>query len=251
MKQLILLMTLVATFVPSLQGEVLMIFGSDNRPPKYYNRNDIPSGFVVEMTDYIMQQTNQDYLINLYPWKRAYQLSLRGDGALIGLSKNKDRLALFDYSKAMYYTDLMLIVRKNNQFKFENMTDLEGKTISVVRGGSYGDEFEKAVQSKSFKKHEHSDPVMAINLLLRGDVDAVVYGPGKYGVEKLLLRNPKLLKDKKNITILKTPFKRDANYLGIPKQLNMTEFIKAFNKGIDKGYKTGVFDEIIQRHYIH
>ena len=251
MKLILIAITCLALLFTPLQSKELIIMGSDNRPPKYYIRSGIPAGFVVEMTEYIMEQTSQTYSIKLFPWKRAYLLSLRGEGALIGLSKNQERLALFDYSKAMYFTDLMLIVRTNNKFKFEDLKDLKGKTISVVRGGSYGDEFEKAVQDKIFKKHEHSDPVSAINLLLRGHVDAVVYGPGKYGFEQLFRRNPQLIKDKKKLTLLDKPFKRDANYLGIPKQLKMTEFIKAFNKGIDKGYETGAFDEIIKRHYIH
>ncbi|MCK5877739.1 MAG: transporter substrate-binding domain-containing protein [Candidatus Marithrix sp.] len=120
----------------------LFIFGNHDKPPKYYLENKTPKGILIDIMRYVKAETGYSFNIKLYPWKRAYYNALKGKGGIIGLSKNSERLKIFDYSDVMYYDELVLVVLKGNEFPFDKIEDIKGKTLGVQRGSSYGDEFE-------------------------------------------------------------------------------------------------------------
>ena len=114
----------------------LVIYGNHQKPPKYYLYNNTPTGILVDIMKYTEQETDCSFDIQLYPWKRAYINALKGNGGIIGLSKNTERLKIFDYSDVMFYDDLLLVVLKGNEFDYQNIEDLKGKTIGAQRGGA-------------------------------------------------------------------------------------------------------------------
>lgn len=117
---------------------------------------------------------NYPYTVKLYPWKRAYINALSGEGAVIGLSKNSERLKLFDYSDPLFYGDLMVVVKKGKESPFQTIPDLKGKVIGVDRGSSYGDAFDQAVADRTLEIYEYSKPANALKMLLAGRIDAIL-----------------------------------------------------------------------------
>jgi hypothetical protein len=61
---------------------------------------------------YVDQHVPQKFEYSLYPWKRSYQLALNGKGGIDDLTKNNERLKIFNYSDVMYYDELVLVVLK-------------------------------------------------------------------------------------------------------------------------------------------
>ena len=231
----------------SVYGDELLIMGDDSGPPKYYLENGTPKGFIVDIVVWCLQDMKEPYTVNLYPWKRAYQMALDGKGCIIGLSVNSERLKIFDYSEPLYYDDLMVVVKKGKEFPFQSIPDLKGKIIGVSRGTSYGDAFDQAVADKIFTIHEVAKTVQAAQMVASERLDAVLVGPGKLGLQKVLDTQDKFQMDE--FSILPVPFKRDTKHLGILKSLGKQNFLTKFNAALKKGQEAGVFDKMIESYY--
>jgi len=148
----------------------------------------------------------------------------------------------------MYYDDMLLVVIKGNEFNYNNIVDLKGKKVGTVRGVSFGEEFDKAVNDNLFKVIEDDNPRHRLVKLLRGHMDVALIGPGKTGIYDAIKKDPYLIKNKDKFVILPVPFNRDPNYLGISKEMNKKDFLKKFNKSLQKGHESGTFKNIIQKY---
>jgi polar amino acid transport system substrate-binding protein len=106
---------------------------------------------------YVDQLPPDNFTNELYPWRRSYPRMLEGEGGIIGLSMNDDRLKILDYSDAMYYDERLLVVTKGNEFNYSSIDDLKGKAIGVFTGVSYGEDYEQA-KGRIFTVDEDSSP---------------------------------------------------------------------------------------------
>ena len=228
-------------------GDELLIFGNQYKPPKVYLDNDTPRGILVDIMKYVEQETDHSFNIQLWPWKRSYKMAENSNGGIIGLSMTQQRLEIFDYSDVMFYDDMMLVVLKGHEFPFEKLEDLKGKRVGVRRGARYGDEFVRG-KEKIFQVDEDGDAIQRLKKLLMKRIDVALIGPGKAGVNQIIKADPALLKKKDEFVLLTKPFKRDPNYLGFAKSLNMREFLKEFNQVLQKGYRNGTIQKIINKH---
>lgn len=226
-------------------AEELVLFGNENKPPKIYSENGMAKGILVDITRYIEKQIGISLLIELYPWARAYQKAKNQQGGIIGLSKTEARIKIFDYSDVMYHEELLLVVKKENAFEFDQMSDLKGKNIGAVRGSTYGDIFENGKKSGLFSVSEDNNPVLRLRKLLANRIDVALIGPGKSSVDWVIQQDQELVKRKSEFFIVTKPFTRDPNYLGIAKELNKKELIQRFNAALKKGYDSGKIQMII------
>lgn len=81
--------------------------------------------------------------IHRYPWNRVLASARQGEGIVFGLSKTNERLREFQFSELLFSNYVWLIQRNEDRFVFNDWPDLEGKRLGILRGVSYGDEFEK------------------------------------------------------------------------------------------------------------
>jgi ABC-type amino acid transport substrate-binding protein len=230
------------------------VFGNHEKYPKSVLEDNVPKGILVDMLDYVGKEMGCKFNIELYPWKRSYHMMLNGEGGIMGLSKTAERLETIDYSDVMYYDDLMLVVRKGEEFSYDSIEDLRGKRVAYNTGSSYGDEFERGLKEKIFEPYELStDYSSKLRFLLIGRTDVVIIGPGLAGFNSAVRADETLLKDLDKLSVLETPFERDPNYLGFSKSLNMAEFIEEFNKALILGNAAtngdeSAFEKIIKRY---
>jgi len=92
---------------------------------------------------YFERQLHIQFEIHRYPLPRILAYAKNGEGIVFGLSKNRERLSQLVFSEAVYANTVWMIARSDNTFKFDSIADLKGKTIGIVRGASYGDDFDK------------------------------------------------------------------------------------------------------------
>jgi len=241
----LMLIFTVTTSTVSLANE-LIVTGPNYGAPKYYLENGQAKGFVVDITRWVLEDLNQAYKIKLLPWNRAYNNALKAKMAVIGLSKNSSRIKIFDYSDAIYFGDLMIVVKKGQEFAYQAVADLQGMQVGASHGASYGDVFDNAVSQGVFQVRSFENATTGLKLLLNGRIDAVLLGPGTQGLKRHVNSDDQL--DINQFSILKIPFKRDAKYLGIHKSKNMQPFIKRFNQSLKKAQKSGVVEKILDRY---
>ena len=229
------------------RSEELLIMGYDSGPPKYYVENGEQKGLVVDLVRWVLDDMDRPHRMELVPWKRAYTSALRGNSGVIGLSMNSERLEIFDYSDPLFSEDLMVIVKKGREFPFETVEDLKGKVVAVGRGASYGDEYDEAVEEGVFEVSSFTRPAHGLRMMLAERVDALLLGPGKYGLKRVLEADGEL--QMHQFSILPVPFKRDAKYLGFHKSREMKPFFEKFNKALKKARDSGVVDELLESYY--
>jgi len=233
------------------QAEEFTFTGNETRPPKVFNDPaGNANGVLVEIMKFVGKETGDKYNFKLFPWARAYDTALKGEMAIIGLSKNTERLALFDYSEEpLFYDDLILVVKKGKEFSFENVSDLKGKKIGTARGASYGDIFEKAIKENVFEAVAGNTPSSQLGMLLLDRLDAVLISVGKAGLEEACKDKtvPTLQSKKDQLVILPKPFNRDPNYVAFAKTMGKKEYLNKIDQVLKKANKSGELNKIIDK----
>lgn len=231
-----------------VRGESLIINGYNAKPPKYYVEDGQSRGILVDMVKWIGAEIGYDFDVQLYPWSRAYQNALDGNGGIIGLSWTEERDSLFDYSDVMYYDDVMLVVRKDKAFSFDSLQSLKGKSIALERGSSKGEEFDQLIDSNFVHAVWTVSQIQNIRLVLHGRADIGIVGPGEIGYLMTVKDAPDVWAKKDQLMILPKSIVRDPNYFGISKKLKAHALLEKFNQALEKGNRTGVFKEIINNY---
>ena len=241
--------TLLLFQIALLFCDEVTILGNDYKIPKIYQENSMPKGILVDIAEYIDTHMKDHSLdIHLYPWARAYNMAVNAEGGIIGLSKTEERLKIFDYSDVIYYDEVIIVVLKGNEFNFESIKDLTGKTIGIGRGGTFGDEYELAKKEGLFNVEQDDGPVIRLKMLLDKHIDCALISPGKYALYETLKKDKYLMEMRGEFVVLPIPFKRDPNYLGFSKEMKMQNFLKEFNEILKQGHESGDIQKLIDNY---
>ncbi|MFZ6819797.1 substrate-binding periplasmic protein [Undibacterium sp. Ji22W] len=100
---------------------------------------------VLQLFNYIEESAHIKIDIRRYPWRRVLHNGENGEGLIFGIYKTPERLKIFHFSEPVYSDKVWLVKRCDDNFNFQSMEDLKGKTIGIVQGSSAGDEFDKLV----------------------------------------------------------------------------------------------------------
>lgn len=229
--------------------ERVVIFGNDYKIPKIYKEDGAAKGILVAIAHAIdNRMADYTFDIRLFPWARAYQQALHGQGGIIGLSKTTEREAIFDYSEVIYYDKVVIVTLREKAFDYRTVSDLKGKTIGIGRGGSFGDEYERAKANGLFQVEEDSGPVIRLKKLLKGRIDCALISPGRFALNQTVRQDPLLAENRERFIILPKPFKQDPNHLGFAKSMQMGDFLEAFNGALKAAKASSAVREIIDRH---
>lgn len=121
------------------------------------------------------------------PWNRAKLMTLEGKGLIWGFSKSPERLVHYDFSETVLKSRIWAIAYGEPAMRLHNVTDLQGKTLSVERGVSHGMEFELA-KNKIFKVDEDTAQSSArFRKLLAKRSDVLLWGLVQFDRQDLLL----------------------------------------------------------------
>jgi len=231
------------------QARDLLIVGNNYAVPKIYAEAGQAKGMLVDILRYAdAAMPEHNIVVHLYPWARAYRMAESGQAGIVGLSWTAERQQIFDYSEALFHDEVIVVVRRGEEFAFSTLDDLEGRRIGMGAGGSFGEEFEQARRSGLFRVDEDNGPVSRLKKLLAGRIDAALINPGLAGLHRAIAQDPELLRHADEIRALAQPLKRDANYLGFHKSLGMREFLAEFDAVIRRGYENGDIPRLLERY---
>ena len=229
------------TLVNLSSAQEIVILGNAETYPKIGLRNERPEGILVDILEYVDERMPENLRIELYPWKRAYNYAQSSNmGGIIGISKTPERLNLFDFSHVLYYDEVILVVKKGNEFDFKGYEDLRGLTVGACRDSSFGSRYEKA--KDTFTLFPDSSVEQRLRLLLAERIDVAIINPGKLALISELSKIPDLSLDQ--FSIIDKPMEIDANYLAFRKSQGMTDFLKRFNIVVDEGMNNGELKKI-------
>ena len=221
------------------QAESLVVYGGDSFAPSSYLLQGKPVGILVDILKKVSEKTGDTYEVRLVPWRRAYDLALRGEGAVLGLSMTPERQELFDFSEPLYYNELQLVVAKGHEFAFTKFEDLKGLSVGGGTGISYGAEVDHAIATGVFTLERDTDATARLQRVLVGQLQVAVIGHGIQGLEDLVKGHPRLSKRRGEFSVLPKPLARDPLYLAAPKSLQKKEVLARFSKALHELQRSG------------
>ncbi|MDE2428293.1 MAG: transporter substrate-binding domain-containing protein [Burkholderiales bacterium] len=133
---------------------------------------------ILRLLHYLEHATHLRFDIHRYPWKRALETSVNGEGVIFGISKTSERLRELTFSEPVYKDQTFLISLCESRFDYHTVTDLKGKTIGIVRGTSYGEEFDRLSHTLFQVEDDTSNNPGRFMKLLQHRMDAfLLYSP--------------------------------------------------------------------------
>lgn len=226
-------------------AEDVVIFGSDQFAPISYLENGKPAGIFPELLKRISVITGDHYIIKLCPWERALRLAENGIGGVANASWNAKRANDFDYSLPFYDADVVLVVKKGQEFDFKKIDDLKNKTIGVGLGSSYRDEMDTAIADGKVKVDRDPDQQSRMRKLLAGRVDAILVGSGSVGVAYIINQYPDKNVTKNAISILPHPLINDPLHIMFSKSMKKKYLLQRMNAAYGQLLRSGKLDDLL------
>lgn len=207
----------------------VIVYGDDSYAPVIYLQDAKPQGFLVDALRRVEARSRTLFDLELMPWNRAYVLASRGQGGLIGVSRNQEREALFDFSRPIYSDDIRIVVLKGKAFPFRDLPDLRGKRIGGVTGASYGERVDAAIREGYIAMDRDIGAANRLRKLAAGHLDAAFIGNGERGLEWLLANDPRLAEFRDRFEVLPVPLTRDPLHLAFLKSMQQRALLDAFD----------------------
>lgn len=230
-----------------LRAEVITVYGSDEFPPVSYMDGGVVAGAFPSILSRLEKETGDRYEIQLVPWARALWMAQRGQGAVANISWTSDRSTQMDYSVPIYPTEVVLVVKKGREFRFESLSDLKGKVIGAGLGSSYRDEVDAAIVRGDILVDRDPNQLSRMRKLLTGRVDGIFVGAGRLGVKTMIESTPEFKDRADEFVVLPKVVVVDPLHLAIPKSMNKTEALQRLNRAYTKLRERGELADLLPR----
>lgn len=183
------------------------------------------------------QTAGQTATIEAKPWKRCIADMDDGRSGVGGIYKNEDRLKKYDFSDQIFVEKMAVFFNKTHRVEFSGVASLLGKRVGVMRGWSYGDEFDKAVKEGKISAEEVNSDAQNFQKLSAGRLDAIL------AIDEA---GATLLKGGSYAEVEKSPkyLFENPTFLAFNKSAKKTDVLAKFNKAIDDMRKNGKLNKI-------
>ena len=228
------LITLLSVF--SLRADDLRINFDEAHPPYMFNKDGNAAGIYPALIKAAFAHMNVAAILQPKPWARAIH---EIDGAVAGIGgiyKNSERLQKYDYSEPLLVETITLYFHKARPLPYTRIEDLNGKRIGVMRGWSYGDEFDHARAAGLFTVESVNSDEQNFQKLEAGRIDGVL-AIGE-SVSALLETYP-------DIQYSIVPLTQAPAFLAFAKSANRTTLLKQFDQTLKEMKASGEFKKII------
>ncbi len=229
-----LLLATLATF--AFAADKVVINVDEANSPFMFGKGGKAEGIYPALLAAAFKRMKVEVSIEPKPWKRAIQEIDEGTAGVGGIYKNAERLKKYDYSEQLFSEKLVIYFNKANPVNYTKIDDLKGKRVGVLRGWSYGDDFDNARKAGAFLTEEIGSDDQNFQKLDLGRLDAVV-AVSESGAD--------LMVKYKNIGAAATPLAENPSFLAFAKRANQTALLKQFDQTIAELKKSGEFKKIV------
>jgi len=212
--------------------------------PYTYKENGSAKGFEIDTFRAVIKEMNLNAEFHQLPWKRCLKMLSDGEAdVVISLLKTPERekYTIFpneniSLSKTVFFAK----TGKNIKYK-GNLRDLQGLTIGVIAGFSYGSTFDKA---DYLKKDEVLNAETMVKMVVRGRHDVGVENQAviKWIATKLAFEN--------QIRFLYPPVHTNKLYVGFSKKKALNKLANDFSESLGRFKKTDEYKAILNRYGI-
>ena len=211
-------------------------------PPYQIMSIDGVHGYSVSVVEAVYDRLNKPHpSVDSFPWKRAMDMVMHDRAIGIFSANHTPERAMY-----MHYPSEPLIVSPwviwTRGGRVESLDDLRGKTIGVVLGYSYTDEFWDFIEKYCNVEAVHSDEVNFVKLDA-GRLDAVIaeYGNGYYLVTSKGMKNI--------VPNMGVVVKEDGLYVAFNRELVSQSFVDDFSRELVEFKKTDQYRSLLRKYF--
>ncbi len=235
---LILAMLFSATAFAS-NCKQLVVGGHPNYPPFSWTSDNVFRGANNDLVRLIGKHLNIPVaFVDVGPWKRVVHSARVGELDIVnGAFYTEERAKHFVFTAPTRKDPIVVVTLKNNGFEFQKWSDLTGKHGAILRGQSYGEEFDE-FRSKHLNITIADNFTSLISLLQHSRVDYIIAGlyPLKVRAEKQGFSD--------TLNILQQPISFGQASIMISKNSPCRELLPEINLLIDQFTKDGTINRI-------
>lgn len=158
------------------QAAAVQIAVDSQNPPFMYQAKGegVPRGVYPVLLRAVFKQLGEPLQLLPMPWARALNGLDRAEHGVGGLYANRERLAKFDYGQPILTETVRVYAQRGRLRQFNGLDDLRGLRVGVLRGWSYGDEFDAARNAGLLKVEDVTDDRANFGKLERDFLDVVL-----------------------------------------------------------------------------
>jgi len=205
---------------------------------------DLPGqGIALQIVRAAFKEEGHEVEMKFAPWARSINSVKEGSvDILVSTWWTKERSTFLNYSDKYLVNNIKFIKRTGDSFEFDGLASLNGKTVGIIRDYGYGDKFKKA---NNFKKPETNKLINNLKKLTSNRLDLTL--EDEIVARALIKNEAPELKDK--ISFSTTSLSSNTLHItsGLKNPKNK-QIITAFNKGLEKIKKNGIYDSILKSH---
>jgi len=164
----------VLAAMPATKSHAETIYVDEANPPFMYRAGNEAAGIYPALIRAIFLHAGIDVEIVAVPWKRAIENLDANKGGVAGIYKNLERQKKYFFSEPLHVERLMLYHHREIALKPDDIEDLRGQTVGVIRGWSYGDQIDDARKRGVFTASEASGDEQNFQMLALGRIDSVI-----------------------------------------------------------------------------
>ncbi|WP_394781850.1 substrate-binding periplasmic protein [Undibacterium sp.] len=201
----------------------------------------------------VEQGIGVEFDIRIYPWPRALANAREGEGLVFGLAKTRERSQVFHFTEPVFASYVWLVTRSDSAFAFNGVSDLKGKSVGVVRGVSYGDEFDQQ-KNKVFRLEEDNASLSSrLQKLERRRMDVMLFSHRESNPDEVAAIINRFIADQMNsqsftsgtsFTVLRRPLQAVDIYFAIKADKD-DGIIDKMNGAIIRAKKSGEISRIL------
>lgn len=223
-----------------------LFVGNGGRSPKEFSH-----GHMLPLANWLGERSHIDFDVTPLPWPRAIAMTLLGEGAILGITRNSERERLLDFSQPVFSNKVWAIQRINDPNTIDGIASLQGKTVSVFRGASFGKEFEAARNHLFTVEEDPSQLSSRLEKLRQGRCDVLLLQHRFNDIERvrktLALRGV----DPTAFRLNPRPVMTDPVHFALTKSPENQRILARINDSIAAGNVSGDIERLVQRDYDH
>ncbi len=244
-KFLFLLICTVFLNIGQVRADTLELVSLE-QPPLVFQQDGVVKGISVDIVKEVFRRIKQPVNISIYPFARTLALMQSGkvDG-LFAVVKTAEREKYMDYCEEILIEQTgSLFVRADSKLDFDgDLSKLAELNVGVLRGATYGAQWEKAVQAGTFHKLEAvGDYRMNLHKLMVGRLDVMV---GPYFTIMNLIEQEGL---NGQVVQLNPPIELVPTYLTFARSRKLDKLKKQVDQALEEMRLQGTMDHITSRY---
>lgn len=230
------------------------VFATEQNPDKslsavtvnwepFYAESLPDGGLVSDIVRASFAHSGFDVTIKFVPWDRALDSSAKSEeDVLMGLWYAEERAKVYHYSKPFLANRIVFVKPATDNFEFNGVDSLHGKTVGTIRKYAYSQEF---LDDPQIKKVPVSTLAANLKKVAKGRIDLTL--DDEIVIKDLLNRELPELRDKLSFT--RSALEEKSLYIASSrKHPRGEEIISAFNAGLAQIRADGTYDELLKKH---